>query len=135
VDPDPDPGGPKTCGSGGSGSGYGSATLVETGPAPFLLWSLLSQLPTLGNRDSVSPEGVCRVSRWSVTGGTLSTYFRLRSFLFARGNPVSVSIREWLALALPPKGRHSSDTSGFVPNPCSWRFLPVVCIVCSCGLI
>ncbi len=29
MDPDPDPGGPKTCGSGGSGSGYGSATLAQ----------------------------------------------------------------------------------------------------------
>ncbi len=31
MDPDPNPGGPKTCGSGGSGSGFGSgsATLVR----------------------------------------------------------------------------------------------------------
>jgi hypothetical protein len=29
VDPDPDPGGPKTCGSGGSGFGSGSATLFN----------------------------------------------------------------------------------------------------------
>jgi hypothetical protein len=28
MDPDPDPGGPKTCGSGGSGFGSGSATLI-----------------------------------------------------------------------------------------------------------
>ncbi len=30
MDPDSDPGGPKTCGSGGSGFGSGSATLLET---------------------------------------------------------------------------------------------------------
>ncbi len=29
MDPDPDPGGPKTCGSGRSGFGSGSATLLE----------------------------------------------------------------------------------------------------------
>jgi hypothetical protein len=29
MDPDPDPGGPKTCGSGGSGFGSGFATLDE----------------------------------------------------------------------------------------------------------
>ncbi len=29
MDPDPDPGGPKTCGSCGSGSGSGSGTLVH----------------------------------------------------------------------------------------------------------
>ncbi len=29
MDPDPDLGGPKTCGSGGSGSGFVSGTLVE----------------------------------------------------------------------------------------------------------
>jgi hypothetical protein len=27
---DPDPGGPKTCGSGGSGSGFGSGTLLTS---------------------------------------------------------------------------------------------------------
>jgi hypothetical protein len=29
MDPDPDPGGPKTCESGGSGSGSGSETLLR----------------------------------------------------------------------------------------------------------
>jgi hypothetical protein len=32
VDPDPDPGGPKTC---GSGSGFGSGTLLESIPRPI----------------------------------------------------------------------------------------------------
>jgi hypothetical protein len=41
---------------------------------------------------------VCRVSCWSVTCGTLSNCFRLCSFLFAHGNPVSGGIHEWLAL-------------------------------------
>ncbi len=31
MDPNPDPGGPKTCRSGGYGFGSGSATLVGTG--------------------------------------------------------------------------------------------------------
>jgi hypothetical protein len=33
MDPDPDPGGPKTC---GSGFGSGSATLLCTDPDPFM---------------------------------------------------------------------------------------------------
>ncbi len=33
MDPNPDPGSPKTCGSGGSGSGFGSAILLRINTA------------------------------------------------------------------------------------------------------
>ena len=45
---DPDPGGPKTCGSGGSGSGFGSGTLVHL---------LVCELPEYGVEDMVGSPG------------------------------------------------------------------------------
>jgi hypothetical protein len=47
VDPNPDPGGPKTRGSGGSGSGFGSesATLSENIPENFVVVSLFRNGP------------------------------------------------------------------------------------------
>ena len=57
--------------------------------------------------------GVCRVSRWSRTGGTLPTCFRLRSFLLRSRQPCIRRHQIMAALAI------SIDVSGFVPNPCS----------------
>ncbi len=43
MDPDPDPGGPKTCGYGGSGFGSGSATLFDGNPVlPYGICPLIS---------------------------------------------------------------------------------------------
>jgi hypothetical protein len=66
----------------------------------------------VGNR--LVRRGVCRVSRWSGTGGTLPTCFRLRSFL----------LRSLVAILHPvasENGRlcYSADAPGFVHNPCS----------------
>jgi hypothetical protein len=62
------------------GGGGGEERWLRQAPAPFLLWSSQNHPPTLGSRNSASLVGVYRVSRWSVTGGKLSTYFRLCSF-------------------------------------------------------
>jgi hypothetical protein len=70
----------------------GGGHWLRQAPALFLLWSSQSHPPTLGSRDSAT--GVCRVSRWSVTGKTLWTCFRPRSFFFARGNHESWGVRE-----------------------------------------
>jgi hypothetical protein len=69
----------------------GGGEWFRQAPAPFLLCS--SQYGGVEIR-LVQCMGVCRVSRRSETCGTLSTCFRPRSFLVARGNPASGGIRE-----------------------------------------
>ena len=72
--------------------------------------------------------GVCRVSRWSRTGGTLPTCFRLRSFLLRSRQPCIRRHQIIAALAT------SIDVSGFVPNPCSLSspFSKTLVLTCLC---
>jgi hypothetical protein len=56
MDPDPDPGGPKTCGSGGSGFGSGSATLA---PAIIRSTKTARRLVTGYCKDSIAKQ-ICK---------------------------------------------------------------------------